>query len=264
MPVQHFHLSRLETPIFDMEPHRKAKKYALDPLFCEQCGLSFGSLTAFEAHMNSREHVDDYYDPEPLGGCYCASCHRHFKDINALNQHRANSPYHISWSDTQKNQISHDQCDIKCLFCKGKFRSPSGIALHIESGYHKITRHHVTAAVHAMQVVPNISVKRITGPVTPPKALTTYIASEASFNGSAYECYLCNKTFRTLQGLNAHLNSAAHDDDEFRCPKCKTEFKLISGLIQHLESGTCGLAARTQIDTYVHDLTDQFSRLLKI
>ena len=143
------------------------------------------------------------------------------------------------------------------------FKSPSGIALHIESGCHKFTRHHVTAAVHAMQIAPNISIKQITGHARPPTTLHTYIATEASFNGSAYDCFLCHKEFRTLTGLNGHLNSPAHDDDEFRCPKCKTEFKLISGFVQHLESRSCGLAETTQIDDYFIDLTGQFSRLLK-
>jgi rubredoxin len=143
------------------------------------------------------------------------------------------------------------------------FKSPSGIALHIESGCHKnITRHHVTAAIHAMDIVPNIAIKRITGPVRTP-TVSTYVATEASFNGSAYECYLCHKSFRTLRGLNGHLNSPAHDDDEFRCPKCKTEFKLISGFVQHLESRSCKMAGTTQIDNYFNDLTAQFSRLLK-
>ena len=143
------------------------------------------------------------------------------------------------------------------------FKSPSGIALHIESGCHKITRHDVTAAVQRMNIVPNITTKRITGPVGPPTVLT-YVPTEASFNGTAYQCYLCPKSFRTLSGLNGHLNSPAHDDDEFKCPKCKTEFKLVSGFMQHLESRACALAETTQINNYFHDLTEQFSRRLKL
>ena len=135
--------------------------------------------------------------------------------------------------------------------------------MHIESGFHKVTRHQVTATVHALNIIPNITIKKITGPVRPP-ILCTYIATKASFNGSAYECYICRKSFRTLASLNGHLNSPAHDDDEFRCPKCKTKFKLISGFIQHLESGCCGLAKTTQIDNHFKKLTGKFSRLLTL
>jgi DNA-directed RNA polymerase subunit RPC12/RpoP len=167
------------------------------------------------------------------------------------------------YSSQHQKSLAHRGRDFKCPFCQRKFKSPSAIASHIESGRHKITRHHVTAAVHALNIVPNITIKRITGPLRPP-TLYTYIAIEASFNGSAYECYICHKSFRTLAGLNGHLNSPAHDDDEFRCPKCKTGFKLISGFIQHLESRSCGLAKTTQIDNYFKTLTGRFSRLLTL
>ena len=159
-------------------------------------------------------------------------------------------------SSQHKKSLAHRGREFKCPFCKRKFKSPSGIALHIESGFHKITRHHVTTAVRSLNIVPNITIKRITGPIHLP-ILYTYIATEASFNGSAYQCFMCYKPFQTLAGLNGHLNSPAHDGDEFRCPKCKTGFKLISGLFQHLESGSCGLVKNNQIKK----LTGKFSRL---
>ena len=143
------------------------------------------------------------------------------------------------------------------------FKSPSGIAMHIESGCHRFTRHHVTAAVQRMDIVPNISIKRIED-VRPPTTLRTYIATEASFTGTAYKCFLCSKKCKTLAALNAHLNSPAHDDEEFRCPKCKTEFKLVSGFVQHLESRACGLAKTGEVQNYFDNLTSDFSRLLKM
>lgn len=173
-----------------------------------------------------------------------------------------NSSKHSHYTKRGKSH-THSERNFKCPFCESMFKSPSGIALHIESGRHKLTRHQVTTAVRAMKIVPNISIKRIMGRVAPP-ILRTYIATEASFKGSAYGCSLCHKKFRTLSSLNGHLNSPAHDDDEFRCPKCKTEFKLISGFVQHLESRSCGLASTSQIDNHFNDLTARFSRLLKM
>lgn len=143
------------------------------------------------------------------------------------------------------------------------YKSPSGIALHLESGCHKVNRHHITAAVHAMNIILDISIRRITGPTSTP-TIRTYVATEASFNGSKYKCYLCPKSFRTLSALNGHLNSPAHDEDEFRCPKCKRTFKLISGFVQHLESRSCALARAGQVEQYFDEMTAQFSRLLKI
>lgn len=151
-----------------------------------------------------------------------------------------------------------------CLFCEREFRFPSAIAMHIESGSHKITRHQVTMAVHKLGIVPTISVdRRLTAPVEAPATIISYKATEEAFDGVSYRCYLCPGTYATLGGLNAHLNSPAHDADEFKCPKCNMQFKLVSGLIQHVESGTCAIAKFKEVQSHFENLTDQFSRALK-
>jgi Zn finger protein HypA/HybF involved in hydrogenase expression len=233
--------------------------------------LDYPSDAYLDGLASDSDDAEDYDEDDP----YCDACERQFTDMMGLNQHLAYSSQH-NWcfdcsrdfgSETalqqHQNSLAHSGRNFKCPFCQGMFKSPSGIALHIESGCHKLSRHHVTAAVHKMKIVPNISIKRITGPIQP-LTLRTFIATEASFNGSSYNCYLCRNKFKTLSGLNSHLNSPAHDDDEFRCPKCKTEFKLISGFIQHLETRSCGLAETTQIGNYFDDLTASFGRLLKM
>jgi hypothetical protein len=145
------------------------------------------------------------------------------------------------------------------------FASPSAVAMHIESGKHKITRHQVTVAVHKLGIVPTISVeRRLEGPIAPPVSIITYIATKKSFNGSSYGCYLCRSTHSSLRGLNAHLNSPVHDPDEFKCPKCKAQFKLVSGLTQHIESGACAIAKLKEVQSHFRNLTDQFSRTLKL
>ncbi|KDR70426.1 hypothetical protein GALMADRAFT_230068 [Galerina marginata CBS 339.88] len=300
MPVDHFcrTCSKTFTTISGVNSHAKAKGHTPNPFVCVPCILSFSSLAAMEAHVNSPRHADDYTlntgaayldgrddsdeesdstaDSDDEDDPYCNGCERGFINMMALNQHLATSSKH-NWCfdcsrdfrtetalEQHRNSLAHQSRQFKCPFCLNMFKSPSGITLHIESGCHKITRHHVTAAVRSMDIVPNISIKRITGPPSLPTTLLTYIATDASFNGTSYECFLCHKTFRTLPGLNAHLNSPAHDDDEFRCPKCKREFKLISGFVQHLESQSCELAKTTEIGNYFNDLTAQFSRLLKM
>ena len=39
----------------------------------------------------------------------------------------------------------------------------------------------------------------------------SYEANSRSWNGCAYECYLCHREFTTLGGLNQHLNSQARE-----------------------------------------------------
>jgi hypothetical protein len=135
--------------------------------------------------------------------------------------------------------------------------------MHIESGCHRINRHQVTAAVQKLNIIPQISLRRIEGSVKPPTRLITYSANECAFNGRDYECYLCHNTFKTLDRLNQHLNSPAHDELEFQCPHCRSEFKLISGLVQHIESESCGIARFKEVTKHFETLTDSFSRLLK-
>lgn len=69
------------------------------------------------------------------------------------------------------------------------------------------------------------------------------IATARSWNGSGYQCYLCQREFNSLRGLNSHLSSPAHEQKIYRCPGrgCGGEFKLLSGLVQHVESERCGV-----------------------
>lgn len=69
------------------------------------------------------------------------------------------------------------------------------------------------------------------------------IATERSWNGYGYECYLCHREFGSLTGLNQHLKSPAHEQNLYKCPNraCGREYKLLSGLVQHFESESCGV-----------------------
>jgi hypothetical protein len=160
----------------------------------------------------------------------------------------------------------HQARDIGCPICKKKFTVPSAIALHIESGYcHNISRQQVTKAIQSLKIAAPISLShRIeyqSGSARTPRMIS-HTASDRAWNGHAYECYLCHRTFRTLASLNSHLASPVHDADEFGCPKCKRRYKLVSGLIQHIESEICGIARFDEVQKFAHDLSDQFRRLL--
>jgi hypothetical protein len=73
-------------------------------------------------------------------------------------------------------------------------------------------------------------------------ANANYVASEASYNGDHYECYLCHRGFRTLTALNQHLASPAHKQRIYHCfgRSCGREFTALAQLFSHLESESCG------------------------
>lgn len=204
---------------------------------------------------------------------WCFVCSRDFATAHGLEQVRRHSlstwpPCLLFTVLPQQHSQSrvHKPCDLKCPLCSAKFKVPSAIAHHIESGAcHNISRHQVTAAVRSLKIASPIAIShRLTQ--GPSSVIVSYQATERAFNHrvNAYECYLCHGTFRTLHALNQHLNSAAHDQDEFKCPKCKRTFTLVSGLIQHIESEVCGLARFKQVEDEAYELMTRFTRALKL
>lgn len=257
-----------------------------DHPFCEDCDRLFSTFTGLDQHMQnsavhrsdseSDEYVsesddDDDDDEEPL----CVGCNRWFVDLASLYQHLSASSKH-NWCfacsrdfatptslDQHSSSPVHRGLDFECPLCPKRFKTPSSIALHIESGTcHNISRAQVTAAVHALKIVPTISISRRIECGT--IRIVSYHVTERAFNGTAYECYLCHRTFRTLGALNSHINSPAHDADEFKCPKCKRKYKLVSGLMQHIESEACGIARFQAVEDFTRNLIDQFSKRLTL
>ncbi|KAG8878188.1 hypothetical protein FRB98_006332 [Tulasnella sp. 332] len=224
-----------------VEEDRESDEGDIMDTHCESCDKDFVGREGLFHHLakNSKHN-------------WCFACSRDFANKEALMQHSISRV--------------HKAPDLKCPLCSSMFKIPSAIAQHIESGAcHNISRHQVTAAVHSLKISPTISVShRLTqGPST---ATANYQATERTFNAlkNAYECYLCHANFRTLDRLDQHLNSPAHDKDEFKCPKCKKTYKLVSGLTQHIESEVCRVATFEALEDEVHQLSERVAKVLKI
>ncbi|KAG2047537.1 hypothetical protein BDR06DRAFT_963813 [Suillus hirtellus] len=243
-----------------------------DHPFCEDCQTLFYNFAGLYQHRNevhgyalgSDDDEDDGDGEEPP---FCVGCNRWFVDLASLYQHLATSLKH-NWcflcsrefaTPTSLDQHAfpvHKGLDFECPLCSKRFKVPSSIALHIQSGAcHNISRAQATAAVHALNIVPSISVSRhIEGGST--RVASCYV-TERAFNGTAYECYLCHLTFRTLGALNSHIDSPAHDADEFKCPKCERKYKFVSGLMQHIASEACGVPRFEVVEDFTMSLIDQ-------
>ncbi|KIK69146.1 hypothetical protein GYMLUDRAFT_214163 [Collybiopsis luxurians FD-317 M1] len=210
----------------------------VDEIFCQPCNRFFRNSASYFQHLAASSRHN-----------WCFICSRDFSSSQALAQH--------------SNSQVHRPRDIRCPLCSESFKMVSAIAQHIESGacHSRIDRHAVTRAVQSLDLMPTISInRRITGGSAPPTI--TYAASEYAFNGRAYECYLCHRTFNTLNSLNTHLSSPAHDSKEFRCPQCRRQFSLISGLVHHIESEACGVARFETVRNQLTGFTNNFQRML--
>jgi hypothetical protein len=105
----------------------------------------------------------------------------------------------------------------------------------------------------------------LTGPLgwNEPPAPTTVWATNRSWNGVAFQCFLCNATYRQLAHLNQHLQSSYHQNKIYRCPKsdCRIEFAALSGLCQHVEGGSCGVRMFRQVRETMEGFTRGFNML---
>ncbi|KAL1687269.1 hypothetical protein GGG16DRAFT_105167 [Schizophyllum commune] len=166
-----------------------------------------------------------------------------------------------------KESRVHEPRKWKCPLCaKRKFKTPSALAQHLESGFHPgVTRFHLVAAAQSLPTAAQVAIRPTPGIYASPSPMKLVEASAkpSSWTGSAFQCEKCPKAFHTLLALDHHLASAAHDEAELRCPACAAEFALTSALVHHLESGSCGLASYERIQTEANAIIGAVTRLLK-
>lgn len=134
--------------------------------------------------------------------------------------------------------------NVKCPWYPNRFTNLTGVCLHLESGNctSGINRSKINQYCREVDPSHTFTTKRIgwhdDNDGSP--ATTTHIASAASWDGSYYRCYFCDRGFSKLTSLNQHLGSPAHEERIYHCPRCKGEYVALSGLVNHLESGSCG------------------------
>ncbi|KAI0249119.1 hypothetical protein BJV78DRAFT_1103694, partial [Lactifluus subvellereus] len=189
----------------------------------------------FDTHAGLQEHDREVH-------VYCTDCQRSFQNQNNLRQHLSSK--------------LHRPSTVLCpgRGCNRSFTSPARLVLHFESGTcpSGMTREELNRLVvraDRNNVITNPA-RLLGGPsgYEPPPSAKVW-ATDRSWNGEAYECFLCNSTFRTLAGLNQHLQSPFHERKIYRCPKpdCNIQFAALSALCQHVEGGSCGVRMFRQV-----------------
>lgn len=123
------------------------------------------------------------------------------------------------------------------------FTVASGVAHHLETGScpraTNLNRESIYKVINARDTASVLTNKLLSWNGT---ANAEYVANAASWNGHAYECYLCHRDFITLAALNQHLGSPVHKQKLYRCfgGGCGKQFAALAQLFNHLESESCG------------------------
>ncbi|KAF8578657.1 hypothetical protein K439DRAFT_1663607 [Ramaria rubella] len=154
---------------------------------CHSCGKIFYTAIGLHEH-NRQKHW------------YCVDCRRLFQNESNLKSH-LKSATHV----------------FKTVCCPGagcdrKFVSMAALVLHFESGtcpsgLNRAELNRLVVRMDRNNVITNPA-RLISGPDGyEPATVTRTWATERSWNGSAYECFLCHGSYRTLYALNAHLQS---------------------------------------------------------
>jgi Zinc-finger double-stranded RNA-binding/Zinc-finger of C2H2 type len=207
------------------------------------------NVQMFNTRDGLREHDRDAHT-------YCTDCRRSFQNQNNLNQHLLSN--------------LHKPSTLICpgRGCNRSFSSPARLVLHFESGTcpSGMTREELNRLVvraDRNNVITNSS-RLLCGPSgCEPPATAKLWATSRSYNGEAYECFLCHATYRTLAGLNQHLQSPRHESRIYRCPKsdCGNEFVALSALCQHVEGGSCGVRMFREVRNVMDSLTRGFTAI---
>ena len=190
------------------DQHLDATGHRSPEFECDTCYRFFNSDQARWQHMNAVNHFkheclicketwpteEQLTRHEQEDHHYCKECQKRFQNSNAIKMHL--------------NSRFHRRQQIQCPFCKRTFVSATGLTHHVERGScpkaTDLNRDTLYKFVRAKD--PNGA---ITNNLIGWHGSTQYEANGLAYNQScqAWECYLCNRLFNSLQGLNQHLNS---------------------------------------------------------
>ncbi|CAI7650869.1 unnamed protein product [Penicillium glandicola] len=218
------------------EQHMNAVNHRAPVFECQTCTRTFSSQAAVNQHMHAKRHYENY----------CIQCERQFMNENCLRQHL--------------NSKTHRGTDVVCPFCNARFVTASGITHHLEYGscpeahnWNRDTIHRMIQQLDPKGLVTNKQIEWDN------ETNMRYFATNRAFDGTNWVCYLCQRGFSSMAGLNAHLNSPVHKGKIYHCLNkrgCGKEFVSLGALFSHLESESCGYLRFGEVQNVHRRLND--------
>jgi len=268
LSTQHMYCQAHNTLFKSEDVLRSHYRYSPDHHFCRKCENDFDDEDKLWEHAGRDHHA-------------CQVCHEMFDSHEELQAH--DRDVHFYCTDCKRsfpsesnirhhlNSKLHHPANVQCPGhgCGRVFVSHAALVLHFESGACSsgMTRkqlNRLAVRTDTSNYITNPA-RLLPGPdggFEAPAPVDMW-ATEISWNGEAYECFLCNSEFLTLPRLNQHLRSPRHDEKIYRCPQsdCRTEFVTLSGLCQHVEGRTCGVRMFKRVRGTMESLGRGFNSL---
>lgn len=126
---------------------------------------------------------------------HCQSCNRTFASDHHLQQHLRSQ--------------THRGTNTPCPFCRRDFSTATGLVHHLERGACPRAPH-----VNREEIFRIMKQRDPNGYVTNlllEYEHTSYSGSQQCWNGRAFQCYFCNREFRTKRSLDQHLSSPVRE-----------------------------------------------------
>ncbi|EPE08389.1 zinc c2h2 finger domain containing protein [Ophiostoma piceae UAMH 11346] len=228
---------------------------------CDRCDRCFNSPGALDQHQDVKNHYayecrrcDETWpsskgriehEDEDHNYHHCSQCDRGFNSYNALQNHL-------------RSRI-HTGSNVACPFCRRNFATATGVTHHLERGScpsaQNVNRDSMYKFVRRNDPSGSISKRLLTwdGEPEPGPALAT---ADRAWNGSFFQCYICQRQFTKITGLNQHLQSSVHMQQLYHCPnhECRKDFKTLAALVNHFESESCGFMRFGQVQSGISDM----------
>lgn len=185
----------------------------------------------FDDSYDLASHIDESHH------C-CDSCDRFFDSASNLEAHRRSAV--------------HSDRDHHCPpnGCEKAFLNDGDLVAHWEMGACSsgVDRHRVNEAFVAVDSsdFTDSDFLRVDsdGDFVAPLPSKERVP-ERMWNGNAWECNRCHRTFNSRDVLRTHLRGLAHALRFYRCAEsydgCNAHFSTLSALLKHAESESCGV-----------------------
>lgn len=178
----------------NLEPKVQANAH-----MCQECGLCYASKEKLKNHFKWKHFKTDFHFK-------CDVCHQTFQRKCLLKRH----------------YVKHKQPSLKCEYCDKTFKQQSHLNVHMKTA-------------HKDEMVgksPRFECPTCRIVFNKKSNLTRHLSVHKSEEFNAFQCLLCDKSYKLQFSLERHLQS--HVGDGYKCDRCNKQIGRKDNLLRHV------------------------------